>query len=589
MSSEGSKRRKGGGAVGKNGPAPQKKKAKRGNGGGRRGSGKEGEDVTAAKARITALANRLKSDTSFSNAEFAGELTDKVGEEIKSLLPPDVWDKVKWVFGCIPDDDDNGYDDSNDDENVDVSEPPVNKVSDAFLLHYPPNRVDDEAQNAATGDHVANAMDEDGNLVSQAWGHVSLCAGMERFLRSLRFNIDPCTRPYGAKLVDVLPSPHKERAMAVYDHYIYTLATCGRFRIVPCSREAVKRLRTIFGGKEKLDEHYVNNPTLMLSVNEKSVHGPGHPEIYYNLKRWNAFTSEQKEEFLQCLDTIFSKVRPEDDPCTIGSQYRSGERSPELQFIIDKKKNTLQYLIANYASETKVSESDVCAQRYYERRKEAIEKKYECVTSAATFTLGELFMFMVTQKRNCPTYADGRKLRINSSGRTSLYTTDIVDRLMSCLDRGASVKELLDISSYSKLLVFVGKYSLNLALGEPRWPEIQSLLHSRPEVAEELEAKKKRIAAEKERKAEELEARRVARKKDREEAKEAKKLQKRLAEERCNKGRWSGEEHRLLLEGLKQHGEDWNMIAAHVKTRNPKQVKFRAQNQAGYLHGKAGK
>ena len=86
----------------------------------------------------------------------------------------------------------------------------------------------------------------------------------------------------------------------------------------------------------------------------------------------------------------------------------------------------------------------------------------------------------------------------------------------------------------------------------------------------------------------EIEAKKKA-KKHREEAKEAEKLQKRLAEECCNKGRWSGEEHRLLLEGLKQHGEDWNMIAAHVKTRNPKQVKFRAQNQAGYLHGKAGK
>lgn len=275
MSSGGSKRRKGG-AGGNN---PPKKKEKRGEGGGRRGSGKEDADVTAAKARITDLANRLKSDTSLSNAKFAGELTDKVGEEIKSLLPPEVWKKVKWVFGCIPDDDDNGYDDSNDDENVDASERVI-KVTDAFLLHYPPNRVDDEAQNAAVGDHVANAMDENGNLVSQAWGHVSLCSGMERFLRSLRFNIDPCTRPYGANLVDVLPSPHKERAMAVYDHYIYTLATCGRFRIVPCSREAVNRLRTIFGGKEKLDEHYVNNPTLMLSVNEKSVHGPGHPEIY---------------------------------------------------------------------------------------------------------------------------------------------------------------------------------------------------------------------------------------------------------------------------------------------------------------------
>ena len=86
------------------------------------------------------------------------------------------------------------------------------------------------------------------------------------------------------------------------------------------------------------------------------------------------------------------------------------------------------------------------------------------------------------------TLAQGRTPMNNSSGKVSLPSPAFVDRLMST---DATVEKLLGISSADKLRAFINDYNLNLAFDDKRWPDIQSLLHSRHGVAEELEAKKK--------------------------------------------------------------------------------------------------
>ena len=94
-------------------------------------------------------------------------------------------------------------------------------------------------------------------------------------------------------------------------------------------------------------------------------------------------------------------------------------------------------------------------------------------------------------KRYAPctkTLAQGRTPMNNSSGKVSLPSPAFVDRLMST---DATVEKLLGISSADKLRAFINDYNLNLAFDDKRWPDIQSLLHSRHGVAEELEAKKK--------------------------------------------------------------------------------------------------
>lgn len=43
------------------------------------------------------------------------------------------------------------------------------------------------------------------------------------------------------------------------------------------------------------------------------------------------------------------------------------------------------------------------------------------------------------------------------------------------------------------------------------------------------------------------------------------------------KGRWTGEEHRIFLEGLERYGSDWNAISNLVKTRTPVQTRTHHQ------------
>jgi len=44
-----------------------------------------------------------------------------------------------------------------------------------------------------------------------------------------------------------------------------------------------------------------------------------------------------------------------------------------------------------------------------------------------------------------------------------------------------------------------------------------------------------------------------------------------------NTGRWTGEEHRLFLQGLEQHGKGWKKIASLIKSRTVVQIRTHAQ------------
>ena len=42
-------------------------------------------------------------------------------------------------------------------------------------------------------------------------------------------------------------------------------------------------------------------------------------------------------------------------------------------------------------------------------------------------------------------------------------------------------------------------------------------------------------------------------------------------------GRWTDDEHRRFLEGLKMYGKDWRMIEEHIGTRTCSQIRSHAQ------------
>ncbi|KAL7524147.1 hypothetical protein ACHAXR_000454, partial [Thalassiosira sp. AJA248-18] len=44
-------------------------------------------------------------------------------------------------------------------------------------------------------------------------------------------------------------------------------------------------------------------------------------------------------------------------------------------------------------------------------------------------------------------------------------------------------------------------------------------------------------------------------------------------------GRWTAEEHRLFLQGYKQHGTNWKRIATMIKSRTSKQIRKHAQSE----------
>ena len=51
-----------------------------------------------------------------------------------------------------------------------------------------------------------------------------------------------------------------------------------------------------------------------------------------------------------------------------------------------------------------------------------------------------------------------------------------------------------------------------------------------------------------------------------------------LSNKMVNGGRWTDEEHKAFLEGMKEHGRAWKTVSEqYVKTRNPEQVRIHAQ------------